>query len=122
MKSFAASLILLAVMLGGMAWNAVYINRVADRLNAMLDAMPDSDDADSAQAAAAGREYWESNAPYVGLSVGYTVTDRVSEQTAVLAACAACGDFYGYRSALALLRDAIGDMRRLEQFSIENLL
>ena len=37
MKSFAASLILLAVMLGGMAWNAVYINRVADRLNAMLD-------------------------------------------------------------------------------------
>ena len=41
---------------------------------------------------------------------------------AVLSACAACGDLFGYRSALALLQDAIGDVRRLEKISIENLL
>lgn len=122
MKVFWISIILLTVMLSGIAWNYSYINNVANEMISMLDALPDAEDEASPTAAREIVDFWEARADYVALSVSYNVTDRVSEQAVTLAACAACGDRYGYRTALALLRDAVGDMRRLEQFSIENLL
>ena len=122
MKSFLISLLLLLLLLCGIAGNAIYINHVANDMSRMTEALPDIGEEGCVEAAASLRDYWERNVPYVGLSVGYPVTDRVSEQAAVLSACAACGDLFGYRSALALLQDAIGDVRRLEKLSIENLL
>lgn len=122
MKSLLISLLLFSVMLGGIAANAVYINNVATEMNRLLSDLPDIGEEECSRATLDICEYWERNIPYVGLSVGYTVVDRVSEQAATLAACAACNDFFGFRTALALLQDAVGDMRRLEQFSIGNLL
>ena len=122
MKIFWISIILLTAMLSGIAWNYSYINNVANDMLSMLDALPSVDHNTCPSAASALVDYWEARADYVALSVSYSVTDRVSEQAVMLAACAACGDRYGYQTALALLRDAVGDMRRLEQFSIENLL
>ncbi|MBQ7347310.1 MAG: hypothetical protein IJW55_05075 [Clostridia bacterium] len=91
-------------------------------MNALLDALPDAGDTHCAESAAKICDYWEARVDTVGLSVGYTVVDRVSEQAATVLACANCGDLYGLRTAVALLRDALGDMRRLEEFSIGNLL
>ena len=122
MKSFWISMILLTAMLVGIGINYAYINKTADELCDMLDALPDVRDPSCAEAAAELRDHWEEIVGVVNLSVGYNIVDRVSEQAATLAACAACGDFYGYHTALALLRDAVGDMRRLEGFSIKNLL
>ncbi len=122
MRSFAVSILLLLVMLGGIGYNYIYINRVADEMCAQIDALPEIDAEDCPAQAAELAEYWEKHADTVGLSVGYTVVDRVSEQAATLSACAACGDVFGYHTALALLRDAVGDMRRLESFGIGNLL
>lgn len=122
MKSFAISVLLLLLMLGGIALNYIYINEVADTMLEYLDTLPDVGDPACSESASAIAAYWEERVDIVGLSVGYTIVDRVSEQAATLAACAECGDLYGYRTALALLRDAIGDMRRLEGFSIGNLL
>ena len=121
MKSFWISMALLIAMLIGIAVNYIYINDVSDTLYERLDALPDVRDPSCTTAAEELCAYWESVVDTVNLSVGYTVVDRVSEQAVTLAACAACGDFYGFRTALALLRDAVGDMRRLERFSIGNL-
>ena len=57
---------------------------------------------------------WEKEVGWVSLSVSFPVFDRVSEQVALLHAAAVCGDLYGYRAAIALLYDAVDDMRRLE--------
>lgn len=122
MKSLTVSLILLILMLICVVWNYIYINEVFDEMNRLLDELPDVSSPDCRVHAAAICDYWESRVDTVGLSVCYTVVDRVSEQAAALQACSACGDVYGFHSAVALLRDAIGDMRRLEDFSIGNLL
>lgn len=122
MKSFLVALLLLALMLCGITCNAIYINKVANQMNQLVSALPDIGEEGCLEQALNIQQYWEQNASYVGLSVSYLITDRVSEQASVLSACAACNDFYGFRTALALLQDAIGDMRRLERFSIENLL
>ncbi len=122
MKSFYVSLLLFAVMLGGIVANFVYINRTADEMTAMIDALPALSDPTCSEAAGDLCDYWLEKADLVALSVSYTIVDRIGEQSALLVSCAACHDFYGYHAALALLKDAISDMRRLERFSIGNLL
>ena len=121
MKSFWISIILLIAMLIGVSINYVYINGVADELNARLDAIPAIGDPACLASAQTLQTYWEAETDKINLSVCYTIADRVSEQAATLVACAACKDFYGFQTALALLRDAVGDMRRLERFSVGNL-
>ena len=122
MRAFLISVVLLIALVSCVAINNVYINRVADDLLSRLESLPDVGASDCTVRAnellAAGEEQVE----WVRLSVGYTVVDRVCEQTATLVACAECGDLYGFRTALALLRDAVGDMRRLEVLSISNIL
>lgn len=122
MKSLTVSLILLVLMLICVVWNYIYINEVSAQMDRLLDALPDVDSPDCTAHAARICDYWAAHVDTVGLSVCYTTVDRVSEQAATLQACAACGDSYGFSTALILLRDAIEDMRRLEAFSIGNLL
>ena len=121
MKSCYISIILLITMLIGVGYNYFYINGIADKLNARIDAIPAITDPACITLTQDLQAYWEEQINIVNLSVGYTVVDRVSEQSVTLAACAACQDYYGFQTALALLRDAVGDMRRLERFSIGNL-
>ena len=91
MKEVIAVLFLLILLVGFVVWNAIYINNVAIRLSNAVDALPDVTDPACADAAKALRDEWEKSAPIVGISVSYTIADRVGEQSAVLAACAACG-------------------------------
>lgn len=122
MKMFWISVALLLGVLLGVTVNYIYINEVSDTLSAKIEALPDVNDPACAEAAAEIADYWEQRVDYAGLSVSFVITDRVSEQAATLVACAECGDLYGFRTALALLRDAVGDLRRLETFSIGNIL
>ena len=121
MKQVIAVMILFALVLIGVAWNACYVNGVASRIDRLLDDLPVLPNAESVAKANGIRQYWEQVLPTVGLSVSYTVVDRVSEQSVALAAYAEAEDPAGYRVSLALLHDAVGDMCRLEQFSIANL-
>ena len=122
MKVMIVVLTLLALLVTGTVCNYIYINEVCDRCLDYLDAIPEIDDAACGQQIDALIEYWENESDTVSLSVSYTVTDRMSEHAAVLSAAAACGDRYGFYTALVLVRDAIGDLRRFERFSIGNLL
>ena len=121
MKQVIAVVLLLLVVLGGIGWNASYIHRVADRMNALLDSLPALPDRDAVTISENLLQIWEKELPTVGLSVSYTVADRVSEQAVALCSYAAARDPAGYRVSMNLLRDAVGDMRRLERFSVSNL-
>ena len=121
MKKVVAVLVLLFLLIGFVVWNAIYINNVAIRLGEAVNSLPDIADPACADAAKDLRDEWESYAPIVGISVSYSVADRVGEQCAVLAACAACGDEPGYASARALLADSLRDLRRAEHFSPRSL-
>ena len=122
MKAFIISILLALLLLGCITFNNIYINRLADRILEQLDALPTIDDNACIPQAQAILAEWDEQVECVRLSVGYPVVDRVSEQATTLLACAECGDLYGFQIALALLRDAIGDMRRLELLSVSNIL
>ena len=115
MKAFRLTLLLFLLMLCTVLFNALYINRISSDLTNRLDALPDVDDERCLEEALHFCELWEKKSKSVSLSVGYPVVDRITEQAALLAACAECGDLYGYRSAIALLYDAVEDLQRLER-------
>lgn len=116
MKQTVAVLLLLVLLAGGIVWNALYINKVANRLTALADGLPPIGDPACVPAAEALRSEWERAAARADLSVSYTLTDRVGEQAALLASCAASGDAFGYASARSLFKDALRDLSRAEKF------
>ena len=122
MRSFVVALLLLALLLGGVVCNFAFINETSRELLLRIDGLPTIDSPDCLPRAKALSDYWEGRIQTVSLSVCYPAIDRVSEQIALVIACAECGDVYGFCSSVALLRDAASDLRRLERFSVGNLL
>ena len=114
MKAFRFALLLFLLMLCIIGCNALYINRLSNDLNERLGALPDIESNACLDEALRFCRDWDSKSKLVSLSVGYPVVDRITEQSALLVACAECGDLYGYRSAIALLYDAVEDLQRLE--------
>ena len=122
MKSLIATSVLFILLIGTVAANFFFVNRITDCMEQMVKNLPDIDNADCVVAAQELQEYWESRCDLLGLSLGYNLIDRVCEQSALLLTCAEIRDVYGYYSARTLLLDAIDDARRTENFSIRNLL
>lgn len=95
--------------------NALYINRMGFALTERLDRLPDIGTPGCAEGVRDLTDFWQERVGFVLLSVSYPIADRITEQAATLLACAECGDVYGYRTALAMLYDAVEDMQRLER-------
>ncbi len=115
----AAVLLLIAGVVIG---NALYIHGTVDRLTAAVETLPDTPDpATTPEAVAAIGRAVESRLGALGLSVNYTLLDRVQESIIQLEAYARAGDAWQYAATRALLRDQISDLARLEQLKAENL-
>ena len=58
----------------------------------------------------------------LSLSVSFPILDRVREQIAAARAYAVSGSDTDYAAALAVLREALNDLDRLERFSVRNIM
>jgi hypothetical protein len=104
-------------MLAVMIANALYINNVTNSLLGMLEELPSPQEEACLAAVLEVQKKWESHAGVIRLSAGYSAWDRVAEQLELTLTCLRGGDLFGYRSALALLRDALEDLRRHEKLT-----
>ncbi|MBQ9797743.1 MAG: DUF4363 family protein [Clostridia bacterium] len=121
MKSLFVTVLLFCLTLCATVGNYHYINSTAEHMHALIEELPSPDDDACPDAITSLEEEWQSHAPRIGLTVEFRTLDRVTEQLALLYECACHGDVFGYYNALALLRDAIDDMRRLECLSVSNI-
>lgn len=121
MKSLVATIVLGCVIILAATANFIYVNRLADAMTELADALPDIDEPMCTEKADELCKKWEKHAPIVGLTVGFLTVDKLSEHCQTLRSCAEVGDVYGYYAALTLLKDSVDDVRRLEQFSVSNL-
>lgn len=121
MRSFIATIILFCTTFLAATANFIYVNRLADEMTDLVDALPSINEDSCVEKADELCKKWEENAPFVGLSVGFLTVDKLSEHCQTLRSCAAVGDVYGYHAAITLLRDSVDDVRRLEQFLVSNL-
>ena len=115
MKSFIVSIILAVAMVSAIVANALYINNVGEHTKSAVTELPPPTDPTCASASAKLEQEWKRYAERVHISVNHTLVDRIEEHLATLAACASCGDVYGFYTARALALDALQDMQRLER-------
>ena len=121
MRSLIATVVLCFIIILAATANNIYVNNLADAIIEIVDAMPDVDEPMCVQKAEELYQIWEKHSPIIGLSVGFSTVDKLSEHCQTLLSCARVGDVYGYYAALTLLRDSIDDIRRLEKLSVSNL-
>lgn len=121
MRSLIVTVVLCGLMILAATANFIYVNNLADAMIEIADALPDIDDPISVQKTDELCQKWEKHSPIIGLTVGFSTVDKLSEHCQTLRSCAEVGDVYGYYATLTLLYDAIDDVRRLEQFSVSNL-
>lgn len=121
MKTFYAVLLVFVLILGGILLNAIEIQSIASETEQRIKALSEYPSEESALEIAKLQAAWKERTNLLGLSVSYSVIDRVSEQMQLLAAACSFGDVYGYVETRVLLLDAIEDFRRLERLEIANL-
>ena len=119
MKAFWISILLFALLLGGIFVNARFIHRTSDTLTEYAEELSES--SCRAQTLEELEAFWEKRRPLISLTVGFRELDHFGEVIAQLRWAHDLGDeteFLRYRS---LLLDAITELSRTEQFSVENL-
>ena len=114
MKMFILTLFLFLLMLFLIVTNAIYINRMTSELDERVERLSPFGSARCEAEVVDLQKHWQKQVDLASLSASFLVVDHVSEQIATMLACTRCGDLYGYQTALALLTDAIDDLRRME--------
>lgn len=118
---FAAAILLLVVI--GVICNALYIRHTTDQLMEWVDALPEvPTPQETPRAIGQIRERLEKKVPLLGITVPYSIIDRVSEALINLEACARAGDRLQYTETLALLRDLVEEIGRTEKITVKNIL
>ena len=119
MKAFWISLILFALLLMATAGNALYIRRVTDRIYAITESLsiPEA----RADSLAELETLWKKQEPWIGLTVGFRELDHFGELIVQLRWAQDTQNEAELLRYRALLRDAIKELRRAEEFSVENL-
>ena len=114
MKMFFLTLFLFILMLFLIITNAIYIKRMTSEMDDRIERLSDVHSSQCVKEIAALQKYWEKQMPLVSLSASFFAVDRTTEQLSLLLVAAKNQDLYGYCSALAMLTDAVGDLRRME--------
>ena len=115
-----ASAIFLALC-ATMTANFKYINKTADELTELTEKLS-IDDADCLEKIDEIEKKWEKSADIFSLSVGFKEIDYLGETLLALRSTAENGSELEFERYRALLIDAIDGVRRLEKFSIMNIL
>ena len=120
MKAFWFSISALALLIGAILLNAVYVGRVTDKLHNDLTALPPCEQASDASQALA--TYWAQAEPLLTLSVSAQDMTDVSDHIAELCTAARFKDEEAFEQARALCLLAIARIRDLERFSFLHIL
>ena len=103
--------------------NALFVTKTQAALLYELAALPPvPDPMTTPSQVAALRAHLESKEALLGISVSYTVIDKATETLRSLEASAASDDVMQYQASLAVLRDMLEDIGRLERLSLKNIL
>lgn len=123
MKGCVIGGIVLIVVVAVVVCNALFVRRAEESLLKELEALPPVPDPTTTPAdVAALRERLDGLEGILGLSVGYVTLDKAQETLRTLEVWAAAGEAEEYAVGIALLRELLEDIGRLERLSVKNLM
>lgn len=113
--------ILLCFLCVAVGVNAAFVRRSVAELTRLADALPPTPDGTVSDRLDELAQVFERRETALSVSVSFPLLDRVREQITAVRAYAEAGSVAEYTAAVALLRDAIRDMARLEHISARNI-
>ena len=122
MKAVTAAVCVLLAVLCLVTVNALWIRKTVADIRRVAEAMPDEASPDAEAGAALLKDMIDRHEALMGLSVSYTLMDKVRELAVSAGAFAQAGDTAAYRSARAVLLEAVDDLDRLERLDVRNLM
>jgi hypothetical protein len=111
-----ASAVLIAILAFGTAINFIYINNVGNTLTELTLSVT------SRESAAELRDYWESKTKSVSITVSNSAIERLTDAIDTLVCYAESTRDDEPARSIELVLNAIDGMRRLERFSISNIM
>lgn len=100
--------------------NFIYINKITEEMAALTENIKSSDDPSTEISVL--DEYWKSKRVTVGLSVSHLIVGKISDSIASMKTFAESGEKVFLDREIALFEENVRELRRLEQFSFENIL
>lgn len=123
MKGCVLAAVILLLVVIGVICNALYIRHTSDQLLEWVEALPEiPTPQETPPAIGEIRAELEKKTPLLGITVPYSIIDRVSEALINLEACARTDDRLQYAETLALLRDLVEEIGRTEKITVKNIL
>ncbi len=120
MKAFVASLVLLAIILCAIVVNALYSNKILERIEKLAGEV--YKDSTSEEVLSRLCDYWSSHRDYLSLSVSLDDIDSVTECLLEFKAAAKEQNSMMLSQSYALLCNALDDIARFEKISIRCIL
>ena len=119
MKAVWISLVLFCLLLGGTALNVWYIHKTAAHFYEAAEALSVPEDREATLTEL--ENFWERQEPLISLTVSFRELDHFGEIIVQLRWAQELGDEAEFLRYRALLVDAVEELIRTEQFSVENL-
>lgn len=116
------SAVLLGIILAFVAGNALFVHHTVSSLRDKVESLPSIPDAYVPGQLDELSDLFSSHETGLSLSVSFPILDRVREQIVTARAYAVMGKEADYTAALAVLKDVIRDLDRLERFSARNIM
>ncbi len=120
MKTFLFSLCALALLVGGILFNAAYVRNFTGKMQEGLRDLPAC--AQASEEASALLSWWQEKEKLLELSISATDRKEVGDRLIELCVAARLGDEETFERARALCLDSITRIQDLERFSLLHIL
>ena len=121
MKSFIITLIIFSTLLGIIATNFFYINKVGDELKEKAETLDISNIEECKAQLDELYLYWKDNETMISFSVSYTELNCVDDNITKMMTYLEHNDIVNFECYRASLLNAIEEMRRLEKLLLKNI-
>ncbi len=122
MKSFIVTLLIFSALLGIITINFFYINSVGDELEKKVEELDISSIEECKIKLEELSLYWKDIETKISLSVSYTELNCIDDNITKMMTYLEHRDIVNFECYKASLLNAIEEMRRLEKFSLKNIL
>ena len=122
MKGFFITLILFSILVAGGILNFFFIHGICNEMNQMISEISDTPSKENEEKIIKVHEHWEKSEKKVSISVSYITIDEIGKLIDAIDVYNRLSDKEQLSYYIALLKNAVENVRRLEQFSVKSIL
>ena len=122
MRGFYITIVLFVLLFAGGVINFLFINDVYEDINVLISEISSTPCAENEEKISRLNDYWENVDARVSISVSYLLIDEIENLIDSVGVYNQLNDATQLSYSLALLKNATHNIRRLEEFSIKNIL